>query len=332
MFFGRERLVAELVARLVGAPLLAWSARPAAASPRRCAPGCCRRCAAACCPGCERWPRALMRPGEHPLPRSSARLPSAGGEPLVLAVDQFEELVHRLPRRARADGVPRRAGRARARDPRPTRAGGRRRARRLLRPLRRHPELSRLLGANQVLVGPMRRDELRRAIELPGAPGGPARRARAHRRADRRRRSTSPAALPLLSAALLELWQRARRPRLRLRAYERAGGVRGAVGRLAERAYERLTPSPSATSRGGSCCGWPTRRRRRRRAPPGAARRARAGASVGAEALAVLADSRLVTDRRGRRSRSRTRRCCASGRACAPGSRRTPRAAACTST
>ena len=41
-----------------------------------------------------------------------------------------------------------------------------------------HPELSRLLGANNVLVGPMRRDELRRSIELPGAPGRPARRAR----------------------------------------------------------------------------------------------------------------------------------------------------------
>jgi hypothetical protein len=30
-----------------------------------------------------------------------------------------------------------------------------------------YPELSRLMGANHVLVGPMRRDELRRAIELP---------------------------------------------------------------------------------------------------------------------------------------------------------------------
>ena len=33
-FFGRERLVAELVARLVGAPLLAVVGRPGAASPR----------------------------------------------------------------------------------------------------------------------------------------------------------------------------------------------------------------------------------------------------------------------------------------------------------
>ena len=43
----------------------------------------------------------------------------------------------------------------------------------------------------------------------------------------------------------------------------------------------------------------------------------------------MLADARLVTISEGR-SRSRTRRCCANGRACAAGSRRTPRAAGCT--
>ena len=35
-----------------------------------------------------------------------------------------------------------------------------------------YPELSRLLGASHVLVGPMRRDELRRAIELPARRAG----------------------------------------------------------------------------------------------------------------------------------------------------------------
>ena len=34
-----------------------------------------------------------------------------------------------------------------------------------------HDGLARLVGANQVLVGPMSRDELRRAIEEPAAPG-----------------------------------------------------------------------------------------------------------------------------------------------------------------
>ena len=70
-----------------------------------------------------------------------------------------------------------------------------------------HAELSTLVSANQVLVGPMRRDELRRAIELPAR--------RAGLRVEPRLVSalvgdvaSEPGGLPLLSAALLELWQR----------------------------------------------------------------------------------------------------------------------------
>ena len=103
------------------------------------------------------------------------------------------------------------------------------------------PELSRLLGANHVLVGPMRRDELRRAIELPA------------RRAGLRVEPDlvevllgdvegEPGALPLLSTALLELWQHRDGRHLLLSAYEHTGGVHGAVSRLAESAYERLDP------------------------------------------------------------------------------------------
>ena len=47
----------------------------------------------------------------------------------------------------------------------------------------------------------------------------------------------SPAALPLLSTSLLELWQRRDGRRLRMSAYEQTGGVQGAVARLAESAY-----------------------------------------------------------------------------------------------
>ncbi len=70
-----------------------------------------------------------------------------------------------------------------------------------------YPALARLLGANQVLVGPMQRDELRRAIELP------AQRAGLHVEPELVDRLLAdvegrPGALPLLSTALLELWQR----------------------------------------------------------------------------------------------------------------------------
>ena len=72
-----------------------------------------------------------------------------------------------------------------------------------------YPGLAELLGANQVLVGPMQASELRRAVELP-----------AHRVGLRVEPELAdalvddvegePGALPLLSTALLELWQKRR--------------------------------------------------------------------------------------------------------------------------
>jgi hypothetical protein len=55
--------------------------------------------------------------------------------------------------------------------------------------------------------------------------------------------------LPLLSSTLLELWQRRSGDRLTIAAYERTGGVSGAVARLAETAYAQLGPAEAATAR-----------------------------------------------------------------------------------
>ena len=89
-----------------------------------------------------------------------------------------------------------------------------------------HAELSTLISANQVLVGPMRRDELRRAIELPARRVG--------LRIEPRLVAAligdvagEPGGLPLLSAALLELWQRRDGRTLAYRAYERHRRRRG---------------------------------------------------------------------------------------------------------
>ena len=160
-----------------------------------------------------------------------------------------------------------------------------------------HPELARLLGANHVLVGPMRRDELRRAIELP------ARRVGLHVEPDVADTLIAdvdgePGGLPLLSAALVELWQHRDGRALRLVDYERAGGVHGAVARLAERAYERLDPDQRRVARrvlmrlAGDGEGDAVVRRRVPLAELGAAADERD--DVGA-VLAVLADDRLVT-------------------------------------
>ena len=85
----------------------------------------------------------------------------------------------------------------------------------------------------------MQPEELRRAIELPARRAGLGVEPRLVDAlvAD----VGDEPALPLLSTALLELWQERNRRALQLERIEASGGVRGAVGRLAERAYARLS-------------------------------------------------------------------------------------------
>ena len=58
-----------------------------------------------------------------------------------------------------------------------------------------------------------------------------------------------PGALPLLSTALTELWEQRSGDRLTLAAYVGGGGLRGAVARLAERAYADLPDEDRAAAR-----------------------------------------------------------------------------------
>ena len=239
VFFGREQLVADMIARLPGARLMGVVGPSGSGKSSALRAGLLAALADGVLPGSERWPQALIRPGAHPLAaleRATAELPA--GERWIVAVDQFEEVFtacrDAAERAAFVDALV-----ACARDTR--------RRTLVLIAVRadfyghcaRFPELSRLLGANHVLVGPMRRHELRRAIELPAR--------RAGLRVDPELVDAlladvegEPGALPLLSTALLELWQARDDRRLTLSAYERTGGVRGAVARLAEGAYERL--------------------------------------------------------------------------------------------
>ena len=190
-------------------------------------------------PGSETWAIALLRPGEHPLRAlhdATSAAPADGR--LVLAVDQLEEVFVACrdegERAAFMDALVRSA-----RDPR-------RRAVVLVAVradfygrCASYPELWRLLGANQTPVGPMRRDELRSAIELPARNAGlEVEPDLTHALIDDV--EGEPGALPLLSTCLLELWQRRDGRLLRLAAYQESGGVHAAVARLAERAYGRL--------------------------------------------------------------------------------------------
>ena len=110
------------------------------------------------------------------------------------------------------------------------------------------PRLAELLGSNHVLVGPMTPDEYRRAIEQPAARVG------VHVEPGLTEALVGevldePGALPLLSTALLELWDRRDGRSIRLDAYVETGGVRGAVSRLAEEVYGGFTPEQQAIAR-----------------------------------------------------------------------------------
>ena len=160
-----------------------------------------------------------------------------------------------------------------------------------------YPELAAAVVAQQVLIGPMTRDDLERAIELPAAGAGLLLQPGLVQTmlddlAD------EPGALPLLSHALLETWQRRGRLTLTVSGYREAGGVRGAIARTAERTLEGFAEGDRAVARsiflsladiGDSA--EPARRRVDRAELE---RHPVTGPSTG-RVLGILADARLVT-------------------------------------
>ncbi|MET0973149.1 MAG: BTAD domain-containing putative transcriptional regulator, partial [Thermoleophilaceae bacterium] len=247
-YFGREQLVAELVARLVGAPLLGVVGPSGSGKSSVVRAGLMPALAGGVLPGSEQWARVLIRPGEHPLDELNEAVDGIEGDPkVVLVVDQFEEtftacrdeeeraaFVSELVRVARDQhgrGLVVLAIRA-------DHYGN----------CAAYPALAGLLAENHVLVGPMSRDELRRAVELPAQ--------RAGLEVEPELVTAllddveeAPGALPLLSAALLDIWQRRDGRVLRHTAYLETGGVQRAVARLAEDAYAQLDPDQQVLAR-----------------------------------------------------------------------------------
>jgi WD40 repeat protein/class 3 adenylate cyclase len=263
-FFGRERLVAELIARLAGATFLGVVGPSGSGKSSAVRAGLVPALASGVLPGSESWTLAVMRPGEHPLreldrslyaslpksllgrfegqdlPLQAIRDALEPDERIVLVVDQFEETFTSCTNEDERAGFVAALTEA-ARDPRRNAV--------IVVALRADfygrcaadPALAELLGANHVLVGQLRPDEFRRVIEQPALSVGvriePV-------LADRLVEEVlgEPGALPLLSTALLELWERRSGRTITLAAYAVTGGVRGAVARLAENAYAGLSP------------------------------------------------------------------------------------------
>jgi WD40 repeat protein/class 3 adenylate cyclase len=263
-FFGRERLVGELAARTVGAGLLGVVGASGSGKSSAVMAGLVPSLSAGLLPGSDRWRALTVRPGAHPIrelrlaltaagfevdgedPLAHAIRNAEGGSRIVLILDQFEELFagdvdpeeRRAFLRSLADA---------SEDPErfvavPTLRGD------FYAHLADHAEVAQLFAENHVLLGPMSADELRRAIELP------ARRAGMHVEAALTDAliadvEEEPGGLPLLSTALVELWGAREAGWLTLEAYERSGGVRGAVARLAERSFERLSDAERQAAR-----------------------------------------------------------------------------------
>jgi WD40 repeat protein len=110
------------------------------------------------------------------------------------------------------------------------------------------PGLATLLPSSTVFVGPMTEDELQRTVTGPAALAGLSveRALLAQVLADAK---GQPGALPLLSHALRETWRHRRSTTLTLSGYVAAGGISGAIARTAEQAYDSFDPAERGVAR-----------------------------------------------------------------------------------
>jgi WD40 repeat protein/energy-coupling factor transporter ATP-binding protein EcfA2 len=102
-----------------------------------------------------------------------------------------------------------------------------------------YPELVAAMEQRQFLVGAMTRAELRAAVENPARAVGVSVEPELVELVVEEVLD-QPGALPLLSLALAETWEKQQGARLSVSGYLRAGGVRGAVEKKADEAFVRL--------------------------------------------------------------------------------------------
>ncbi|MFJ5551167.1 helix-turn-helix domain-containing protein [Streptomyces sp. NPDC093225] len=189
----------------------------------------------------------ILTPGEHPLAtHGSVLVPSDAAGDTWLVVDQFEEvftLCHDEVERGGFIDALLEAG---------TAAGRLRvvlgvRADFYARCLD-HSGLAALIRDASLPVGRMTAAELRQAIIKPAAACGlVVERALTETLVEEV--ATGTCGLPMLSHALLETWRGRRGRTLSLEAYERAGGIRGAIAQSAEAAYEAMDAHQAGIAR-----------------------------------------------------------------------------------
>ncbi len=290
LFFGRERLVDDIAARLTAAGFLAVVGPSGSGKSSLVRAGVVPKLRSAA-DGNGRT--AIFTPGAHP----GAQLAGAR-DATLLVVDQFEE-VFTLCR----DEEERSAFIEALLDAATDKA-------RVIVALRAdfyghctaYPRLASALEERQALVGPMSAEELRRAIERPGAQAGLVLEPGVVE-GILRDVAGQPGALPLLSHSLLETWKRRSGRMLTVIGYLQSGGVHGAIAKTAETVYrEALSAEQQALARSIFLrlteLGEGTEDTRRRVSLAELVPRRGQEAEVD-EVLRTLADARLVTIGKG---------------------------------
>ena len=288
-FFGREQVVAEAVGHLIEqVPRLRRRLGEQQSSLLRA--GASARTRVGCHPRRDRWAYAV-RPGDHPRRDGSCDGRAGGGGAPCARRRSVRGGLHRAP-----DGPNEPRSSTPSRTPRGADGAS------IVMAMRadfygrcaEHRALASLLASDQILVGPMDREELRRAIELPAERAGLTVDEEARRLA-RVGHGRSAGWLPLLSTAPTRALDQPSGPNPldgRLPARRRC---RGAVARSAEEAFGRLDRDEQAA--GSGSCSASLRRAKPRRSCVAELRsqvrsRTRPDAS---HALNVLIDARLVT-------------------------------------
>ncbi|MPZ11942.1 MAG: protein kinase [Kiloniellaceae bacterium] len=262
-FFGREALIDELVRRLRLERVLVVGGPSGSGKSSLVRAGLIPALGAGALAGSETWRSVLFTPGRDPLVelhyRIASILPSVRppvsvedllarptlarhlGEsgdtqtPLLLCIDQFEELFTLSSESQRQAFI---TALSAMTDPADSKV-------RLVIAVRadfyaacaQMPWLAECITGNQVLVGPMTRSELRRAISEP------ARRAGLYVERNLLEAITEEAgdeagSLPLVAHALVETWIRREGNTLTLEGFREAGGVTGAISQTADATYQ----------------------------------------------------------------------------------------------
>jgi DNA-binding SARP family transcriptional activator/WD40 repeat protein len=278
LFCGRERLVATLVSKLAVNRFLAVIGPSGSGKSSLIAAGLIPSLAAGALPGSDRWPCLLIRPGADPMITLARAFAGLTGDPppplrpasdvdadllehlasgvlatrqprgdrVVLIVDQFEELFTACQDPdSRAEFIRLLASR--------TAEGSAMSVAVVMRAdyygaCAEHAELARLMGRSQMLVTPMTDAELRRVVLEPARRVGlTVEDGLAETIAEDA--AAQAGALPLVSTALLGTWAARSGTTLTLAGYLTAGGVRGAVARLAETTWDGFDDAQGAACR-----------------------------------------------------------------------------------